>query len=62
MIRTCFKDKDLVLIQELVNMIQLEIKIFTVHVELQWLEQAWDHENWFQSKVVPTSQGKFLCL
>ena len=29
-------------------------------VELQWLEQAWCHENWFQSKVVPGSQGKFL--
>ena len=28
-------------------------------VELQWLEQAWDHENWFQSKVIPASQGKF---
>ena len=24
-------------------------------IELQWLEQAWDHEKWFQSKVVPAS-------
>ena len=30
--------------------------------ELQWLEQTLDHENWFQSKVVPASQGKFLYL
>ena len=30
--------------------------------ELQWLEQAWDHGNWFQSKVVPASQGKFIYL
>ena len=29
-------------------------------VELQWLEQAWDNENWFRSKVVPASQVKFL--
>ena len=30
----------------------------TSKVELQRLEQAWDHENWFQSR----SQGKFLYL
>ena len=29
-------------------------------VEITWLEQAWNYENWFQSKVVPASQGKFL--
>ena len=29
-------------------------------VELHWLKHSWDHENWFQSKVVPASQGKFL--
>ena len=33
----------------------LMIKFWTT-VELQWLKQAWDHENWFQSKVVPASQ------
>ena len=26
--------------------------IFKYTVELQWPEQAWDHENQFQSKVV----------
>ena len=31
-----------------------------IAVELQWLKQAWDHENWFQSKVVPAIQGKFI--
>ena len=31
-------------------------------IERQWLKQAWDHENWFQSKVVPANQGKFLYL
>ena len=31
-------------------------------VEPQWLEQAWDHGNWFQSKVVPASKGKFQYL
>ena len=31
-------------------------------VELHWLEQSWDHENWFQSKVVPASQCKFPYL
>ena len=24
--------------------------------------KAWDHENWFESKIVPASQGKFLYL
>ena len=27
-------------------------------VELQWLEQALDHENWLPSEVVPDSQGR----
>ena len=31
-------------------------------VELQWLEQARDHENWFQPKVVPASKGKIQNL
>ena len=31
-------------------------------VELQGLEQAWDHDNWFQSKVVPASQGNVQYL
>ena len=31
-------------------------------VELEWLEQAWDRENWFQSKEVPASKGRFLYL
>ena len=31
----------------------------TYTVELQWLEQAWDHEKWIQWKVVTASQGKF---
>ena len=31
-------------------------------IELQWLEQAWDHGNWFQSEVVPASQGSILYL
>ena len=38
----------------------LKTQILTV--ELQWLKQAWYHENWFQSKVVPASQGKFIYL
>ena len=39
---------------------QMSLGLFTYTVELQWLKQAWNHENWFQSKVVPASQGKFL--
>ena len=41
-----------------------EIKVEKIEgtAELQWLEQAWDHENWFQSKIIPASQGKFLYL
>ena len=35
---------------------------YIITVELQWLKQAWDYENRFQSKVVPASQGKFLYL
>ena len=31
-------------------------------VELLWLEQAWDHVNWFELQVVPASQGRFLYL
>ena len=34
------------------------VKLFNT-VELQRLKQAWDHENWFQSTVIPTRQGKF---
>ena len=33
-----------------------------ITVELQWLEQVLDHENWFESQVVLASQGKCLYL
>ena len=29
-------------------------------VELQWLEQPWDHEYWFQSKVVLASVNFYI--
>ena len=29
-------------------------------VDLQWLQQAWEHENWFQSKVVPAYIYKLI--
>ena len=31
-----------------------------IAVELQWLEQTWDHENKFQPKVSSDVQGQFL--
>ena len=30
-------------------------------VELQWLEQTWDHENWCQLKVVPAMVSFYIC-
>ena len=33
-------------------------KTATNTVELEWLKQAWDHENLFQSKIVPAKQSK----
>ena len=40
---------------------QMSVNVFINKVELQWLEQAWDHGNWFQPRVVPAIQGG-LCL
>ena len=31
-------------------------------VELLWLKRAWDHENWFQSKIVLASKVKVQYL
>ena len=45
------------------NITELEFHELRINtVELQWLEQAWDDENWFQSKVVLASLDKLQHL
>ena len=39
-------------------MLMMEYRSYTV--ELQWLEQTWEQENWFQSQVVTASQDECL--
>ena len=48
------------LIARILDMPQKSVVCESYIVELQWLEQAWDHENKFQLRVALAIQGQFL--